>query len=549
VILEQDRRCKVVDRTSARESGLAGAAPGLVCRQVLRGEHHVETECGKGLREGLGAAAGGSAGAVSRHRQANHHPRRTVTGRRCCDDPGGRLDTGHLDRLERGHHPGAVVADRKPETPSAGIDAEVSHFVILTVRGRPATTGATIQAAPSQHGTGGHMREIVILSSARTPIGSFLGALATVPAPRLGAAAIRAALARAGVSAENVEQVVMGNVLQAGIGQAPARQAGVFAGVPHAAGAVTVHKVCGSGLKAVMYAANDIRCGEYDLAVAGGMESMSLAPYLLPQGRTGYRMGTGQVLDHMVFDGLWDPYGDKHMGNCAETCVRHYGFTREAQDEFARLSYERARSATEDGLFAAEIVPVEVPARKGEVTVVDRDEEPYRSDLAKMPKLRPAFEKDGTVTAANASKINDGAAALVVASAERAAELGVKPVARIVAQGSVAQEPEWFTTAPIGAIRKVAERAGLGLDEIELYEINEAFAAVAMATMHDLGLPLERVNVHGGAVAMGHPIGASGARILTTLLHALAQRNARLGCAAICIGGGEAAAMIVERLA
>ncbi len=393
------------------------------------------------------------------------------------------------------------------------------------------------------------MREIVILSSARTPIGSFLGAFATVPAPRLGATAIRAAVARAQVPAEAVEQVVMGNVLQAGVGQAPARQAGVFAGIPDAAGAVTVHKVCGSGLKAVMYAANDIRCGEYELAVAGGMESMSLAPYLLPQGRTGYRMGTGQVLDHMVFDGLWDPYGDKHMGNCAETCVRHYGFTREAQDEFARVSYERARAATESGQFAAEIVPVEVPGRKGEVTVVDRDEEPYRSDLAKMSKLRPAFEKDGTVTAANASKINDGAAALMVASAERAGQLGVKPVARIVAQASVAQEPEWFTTAPIGAIRKVAERAGMSLDEIELFEINEAFAVVAMATMHDLGLPHERVNVNGGAVAMGHPIGASGARILTTLLHALAQRKARIGCAAICIGGGEAAAMIVERLA
>jgi len=393
------------------------------------------------------------------------------------------------------------------------------------------------------------MKDIVILSSARTPIGSFLGAFATVPAPRLGATAIRAALERAGAAPETVEQVVMGNVLQAGVGQAPARQAGIFAGVPHDAGAVTVHKVCGSGLKAVMFAANDIRCGEYELAVAGGMESMSMAPYLLPGGRTGYRMGTGQVLDHMVFDGLWDPYGDKHMGNCAETCVRRYGFSREAQDEFARVSYERARDAAAGGRFAAEITAVEVPGRRGEVTLVERDEEPDRSDLTKMAKLRPAFEKDGTVTAANASKINDGAAAVVVASAERAAQLGLRPVARIVAQASVAQEPEWFTTAPIGAIRKVAKRAGLGLGEIELYEINEAFAVVAMATMQELSLPHERVNVNGGAVALGHPIGASGARILTTLLHAMEQRNARYGCAAICIGGGEAAAMIVERLA
>ncbi len=391
-------------------------------------------------------------------------------------------------------------------------------------------------------------REIVILSAARTPIGSFLGSLSTVPAPRLGAVAIRAALERAGVEPQQVEQVMMGNVLQAGIGQAPARQAGIYAGIPHEAGAVTIHKVCGSGLKAVMLAANDIRCGEYDLAVAGGMENMSLAPYMLPKGRSGYRMGNGQVVDHMVFDGLWDPYGDKHMGNCAETCAKHYAFTREEQDGFARLSYERAQKAAEDGTFAAEIVPVEVPGRKGQVTVVEQDEEPFRADLAKMAKLRPAFDREGTVTAANASKINDGASAVVVTTADHAAKLGVKPIARIVAQGSVAQEPEWFTTAPIGAIRKVLDRSGMQLGNIDLFEINEAFAVVVLAAIKELALPQDKLNVHGGAVALGHPIGASGARILTTLLNALERRDKRFGCAAICIGGGEAAAMIVERL-
>ena len=390
--------------------------------------------------------------------------------------------------------------------------------------------------------------DIVILGAARTPIGSFLGTLSKVPAPRLGATAITAALERAGVAPEQVEQVIMGNVLQAGIGQAPARQAGIYAGIPYAAGAVTLHKVCGSGMKSVMIAANDIRCGEYDLAVAGGMESMSLAPYLLPKGRTGYRMGNGQVLDHMVFDGLWDPYGDKHMGNCAETCVRHYTFTREEQDDFARTSYRRAQTAAEDGTFAAEIAPVEVPGRKGAVTVVDRDEEPFRADLEKMGSLRPAFDREGSVTAANASKINDGAAALVVTSAAHAEAIGAKPVARIVAQASVAQEPEWFTTAPIAGIRKVLDRAGLSIDDIELFEINEAFAAVALAAVRELDLDPDKLNVHGGAVALGHPIGASGARILTTLLNALDRRNLRLGCAAICIGGGEAAAVIVERI-
>jgi len=390
--------------------------------------------------------------------------------------------------------------------------------------------------------------DIVLLAAARTPIGTFLGSLSSVPAPRLGATAIGAALTRAGVAPEKVEQVLMGNVLQAGVGQAPARQAAIYAGVPVEAGAVTIHKVCASGLKAVLVAANDIRCGDYSVAVAGGMESMSMAPYLLPKARTGYRLGHGQVLDHTVHDGLWDPYGDTHMGNCAETCARHYEVSREEQDEYARRSYERARAAAEDGTAAAEIAPVEVPGRKGAVTVVDTDEEPFKADLDKMATLRPAFDRDGTVTAANASKINDGAAAVVVASAARAAELGVTPVARIVASATASQEPEWFTTAPVGAIRKVLDRAGIGIGDVDVFEINEAFAVVALAAIRELDLPVEKVNPFGGAVALGHPIGASGARILTTLLNGLARRGGRYGCAAICNGGGEAVSVVVERL-
>ena len=390
--------------------------------------------------------------------------------------------------------------------------------------------------------------DVVILSAVRTPIGSFLGSLSTVPAARLGAAAIKAALERSGVSPDQVEQVIMGNVLQAGQGQAPARQAGIYAGIPYEAGAVTIHKVCGSGLKSIMYAANDIRCGDYGLAVAGGMENMSLAPYLLPRARTGYRLGNGEVIDHAVFDALWDPYENKHMGNCAETCARTYELTRDEQDAFARTSYERAQTASQDGTFAREIVAVEVPGRKGAVTVVDADEEPFRADLAKMARLRPAFDRDGTVTAANASKINDGAAALVIASASRARDLDLAPKARIVAHATHSQEPEWFTTAPVGAIRRALDSAGLTLDDIDLFEINEAFAVVVMAAMRELGLPHERVNVHGGAVALGHPVGASGARILATLLNGLETTGGRYGCAAICNGGGEAVSMIIERI-
>jgi acetyl-CoA C-acetyltransferase len=390
------------------------------------------------------------------------------------------------------------------------------------------------------------MKDIVILGGARTPIGSFQGTLSSLAAPRLGAVAIKCALENSGVDAKQVQQVIMGNVLQAGIGQAPARQAAIYAGIPVEAGAVTINKVCGSGMKAVMYAANDIRCDEYDLAVAGGMESMSNAPYALPQARGGYRMGNGKMIDLMIHDGLWDPYGDKHMGNCAETCVSKYEFTREQQDEFSLESYRRAQEATKNGKFKKEIAVVEIEGKKGKSVVVD-DEEPFSAPLDKMAKLKPAFAKEGgTVTAANASKINDGAVALIVTSADYAERNGLKPLARIIAQSTAAHEPEWFTTAPGKAIDIVLKRAGMKASDIDLFEINEAFAAVALAAMKDVDIPHDRINVNGGAVALGHPIGASGARILVTLIHALQDRGLKRGLAAICIGGGEAAAMIVE---
>ena len=391
------------------------------------------------------------------------------------------------------------------------------------------------------------MKDIVILGGARTPIGSFLGTLSAISAPKLGSIAIKCALENSGVQPDAVQQVIMGNVLQAAVGQAPARQAGIGAGIPVSAGAVTVNKVCGSGLKAVMYAANDIRCDEYDVAVAGGMESMSNAPYALTQARTGYRMGNGKMIDVMVHDGLWDPYGDKHMGTCAEMCVAKYHFTREQQDDFARESYRRAQDAVRSGKFKKEIAIVEVPGKKGSSVIID-DEEPFAAPLEKLGTLKPAFQKEGgTVTAGNASKINDGAAALVVTSAEFAQKNRWKPMARIVAQATSAQEPEWFTTAPAKSIAIALKRANMTVKDIDLFEINEAFAAVALAAMEDAKIPLEKMNVNGGAVALGHPIGASGARILVTLLYALEERGLKRGLAAICIGGGEAAAMIVER--
>jgi acetyl-CoA C-acetyltransferase len=391
------------------------------------------------------------------------------------------------------------------------------------------------------------MSKVVILGAARTPIGAFQGALRKVAAPDLGAKAIAGAASRAGVEPADLDQVYMGCVLAAGIGQAPARQAALAAGATESTGAMTLNKVCGSAMRAVMSAANDLRAGDFSLVAAGGMESMSRAPYLAMGARDGLRLGHGNFVDSMIHDGLWDPYGDQHMGNCAELCARKYEFSREAQDDFARESYSRARAAQEDGRFAGEIVPVEVRGRKGAV-VVDLDEEPFKSDLDKMPKLRPAFDKEGTVTAANASKINDGAAALVLTTAEEASKRGLRPIARLVAQASFAQQPEWFTTAPVHAIRKVLERAGLGIDDIDLFEINEAFAVVALACARELGIDHDKLNVRGGAVALGHPIGASGARILVTLLDALAERGGRFGCAGICIGGGEATAVVVERL-
>jgi len=390
------------------------------------------------------------------------------------------------------------------------------------------------------------MPDVVILSAARTPIGSFQGALAPLSTTSLGSAALKGAIARAGVDPAAIEQVYMGCVLPAGLGQAPARQAALGAGCPPSTGAITINKVCGSGMRAVMSAANDLRVGEFTLVAAGGMESMSNAPYLAAGARDGLRLGHGKLIDSMIHDGLWDPYGDKHMGSCAESCVRKYDFTRESQDEFTRESYRRAREAA-DTTSKDEIVPVEVPGKKG-ATTVDRDEEPFRADLEKMARLKPAFQPDGTVTAANSSKINDGAAALVLTTAEHAAKLGKKPIARLLAQGSFAQEPEWFTTAPISAMQRALDKAGIAVGDVDLFEVNEAFAAVAMAAMKELAIPHEKLNVRGGAVALGHPIGASGARILVTLLHALAERGLRIGCAGICLGGGEATAVVVERL-
>jgi len=391
------------------------------------------------------------------------------------------------------------------------------------------------------------MQDVVVLSAVRTPIGAFQGALSSLPAHVLGARAIAAACERAGVTPGDLQQVDMGCVLTAGQGQAPARQAALGAGCPPSTGALTVGKVCGSGMRAVMIAANDLRCGDFDLVAAGGMESMSLAPYLAPGARDGLRLGHGRLLDSMILDGLWDPYDDRHMGNCAELCARRYDVSRETQDAYSLESYRRAREATEKGLAGAEIVPIEVPQRKGDPTVVDRDEEPFRVDLEKMGELRPAFEKDGTVTAANSSTINDGAAALVLTTAEHAARLGSRPLARIVAHSTHSQEPAWFTTAPVTAVRNVLARAGLEAGDVDLWEVNEAFAVVALAFLEELGLSHDAVNVRGGAVALGHPIGASGARILVTLLHAMEERGARRGCAAICIGGGEATAVVVER--
>lgn len=388
-------------------------------------------------------------------------------------------------------------------------------------------------------------REVFIVGAARTPIGSFQGTLAEVPVVELGATAIRAALERSGLSPEDVGETYMGNVLTAGVGQAPARQAAKRAGVPDRVPATTVGKVCGSGLQSVILGTKSILLGDADVVLAGGMESMSNAPYLLPTARAGMRMGHGQALDSMIQDGLWDPYKNWHMGNAGELCARELSFSREAQDELAKASYRRALAAQERGELAGEIAAVTVKTRKGEVVVAD-DEEPKRANLEKMATLRPAFDKDGTITAANASKINDGAAALILASGEAVKARGLTPLARVVGYGGHAQAPEWFTTAPIGAIEAALKRTGLSKDDIDLYEINEAFAVVALAAITKLGLDSAKVNVRGGAIALGHPIGASGARVLVTLLHAMKDQGKKRGLATLCIGGGEAVALIVE---
>ena len=385
-----------------------------------------------------------------------------------------------------------------------------------------------------------------LVGAARTPIGGFGGALASLSAPELGAAALRAAIERAGVSPTTVEQVIMGNVIAAGLGQAPARQAGIGAGLPPGHGALTVNKVCGSGLMAVMLAAQAIRLGEAQVIAAGGMESMSRAPYLLPQARQGQRLGHGRVVDAMILDGLWDPYHDFHMGSAAERTARTLGIGREAQDRFAAESYRRAQTSIAEGRFRAEIVPVTATGRRGPATV-DTDEEPSRIDFDRLPGLRPAFEAGGTITAANASTIADGAAALVVASEEAVRRHGLAPRARIIASAVAGRAPEDFPVAPIDAVRKVLAAAQLIAADVDLFEVNEAFAVVVLAAIGDLGLDPARVNVNGGAIALGHPIGASGARVLVTLLHALEQRGLRRGLATLCLGGGEAVAMVIER--
>ena len=391
------------------------------------------------------------------------------------------------------------------------------------------------------------MDDVVLLSACRTPIGSFRSSLASLSAPQLGSFAIREAVNRAGISPGRIDEVIMGNVLSAGVGQAPARQAALHAGLPTSVQCSTINKVCGSGLKAVMLAAQAIAVGDARLIVAGGMESMSNAPYLLEKARGGYRMGHAELIDSLLKDGLQDAYDGIPMGEVAEQCAKACGITRKDQDDFALLSYTRAQNAQNKGLFDKELIPVEVIGPKGEKSSVQRDEDPTKMSLDRIPTLKPAFLKEGTITAANASKISDGAAALVVASLQEAKKLGVKPLARIVAQSSFAQDPLQFSTAPIDAVKRVLEKAHLAITEIDLFEVNEAFAVVALAVQRALGIDRERLNIHGGAVALGHPIGASGARILVTLLHAMEQRNVRRGLATLCIGGGEASAIIVER--
>ena len=389
------------------------------------------------------------------------------------------------------------------------------------------------------------MKEVVIVSAVRTPIGSFMGSLSTIPAPRLGAIAIKGALERINLNPEMVDEVLMGNVVQAGTGQAPARQASIYAGIPDTVPCTTVNKVCASGMKAVMQAAQSIALGQNSIVVAGGMENMSLIPHYVHM-RNGQKFGPATLVDGMQKDGLVDVYDQQAMGVCADACAVEHHFSREEQDAFAVKSYKRSAEAWKSGKFKDEVVAVEVPQRKGEPLLVTEDEEYKNVILEKIPQLRPAFSKDGTVTAANASTINDGAAALILMSEEKAKALGIKPLAKIRSYADAAQEPKWFTTAPAKALPKALERAGLGIDEVDYFEFNEAFAVVGLANMKLLGIPDSKVNVNGGAVSLGHPLGCSGARIITTLLSVLTQNKAKLGAAAICNGGGGASALILE---
>ena len=390
------------------------------------------------------------------------------------------------------------------------------------------------------------MTDIVILAATRTPIGNFQGAFASTPASELGATAIRGAVVQAGVTADKITDVLMGNVLQAGQGQAPTRQAAIQAGLSKAVRTATIHKVCGSGLQAVMQGAHALQAGMGSLFVAGGMENMTRAPYLLPKAREGFRIGHQQVIDSVISDGLWDPYNDIHMGSCAEQCATKYNFSREAQDAYAIESFKRANAAQQSGRFAREITQVEITDRKGNTTKVEIDEGPAKVNYDKIPQLKPAFQKDGTITPANASSINDGAAALVLCTADYAQENSHQPVARIVSFGAHAQEPLWFTTAPVQATRQALSAAGWPVGDVDLWEVNEAFAVVPMAFMHELNVSPDRLNVDGGAISLGHPIGCSGARIVVTLIAALKARGLKRGVAAICIGGGEGLAVFVE---
>jgi acetyl-CoA C-acetyltransferase len=392
------------------------------------------------------------------------------------------------------------------------------------------------------------MRDVVIVGMARTPVGNFLGTLSGLTAPKLGAIAIEAAIKRAGITADQVSEVIMGNVLQAGVGQAPARQAAIYAGLPKSVPALTVNKVCGSGMKAIMLAAQSIALGDSEIVVAGGMESMSNAPYIVQNARNGFRMGNQTFIDAMIYDGLWDPYSNQHMGNCGEVCAKEYKFTREMQDAYAIESYKRAQSAQKEGKFKTEITPVEIVGKKGDKTLVENDEGPGKAQFDKIPTLKPAFDKAGTVTAANASPVNDGAAAVVMMSFEKAKALGLKPLAKIVSYGTFAQEPTWFTTAPAEAMRRALKKANWEVGSVDVFEVNEAFAVVAMAAQKDLSIPAAKLNPWGGAIAIGHPIGMSGARLAMTSIAQLMDGNKSRALAGICIGGGEATAVCLERI-